>query len=363
MQRISIHQFMILSAAILLGTTFMPVAQATAQTAGRDAWLAVMPAYSLAIPWGYMILYLAKNHPGLTLMQIAEKLLGKWPGKGINLMYAGITGYFAALLSSQLVDLFRRSILPLVPTTVFAGGILLLVVILAWSEVEVFARFAEIVFPLIALGLIFTTLFSIPRFEWGEFLPILENGWMPVVWGALPIVPFAMEYPLFLAGMLAFLPQGEGPRLKAGIWRAVLLVGLLDTAITLTQTMVFGPEETKRLNYGLLALGKMIEISKTIAGVESIFMLVWMGASTLKITGLFLGAIWGIEQVTGWKRKGWVYIGVGFLLLGIDLNKPGGAALVLEIAWVDQYLILPLVAMGVPLLMVAEFWQRRRQRR
>lgn len=359
MERISRHQFMMMSAGVLLGTTFIPVAQTSVAAAGRDAYWSVFLAYCLGIPWGLMILSITKAYPGQNLLQVSTTLMGKWLSKGFALVYTGTVGYFGILLLVRVGDTFRRSILPLVPTLVIIGGMMLLVFMLAWSGVEVFARFTEVVFPLVVFGLVFTMAFSIPRFEPDEYLPMLENGVMPVVWGMAKIAAYPMEFILFLAGVLTFVPQKADRRLRTGLWRAFILVAFLQMALTFTEIMVFGPEETKRLNYGLLALGKMVEISRTLSGIESLFMLTWMGAEIIKITALFLAASWGIEALTGWKKNPFLYTALALVFIGVALPQAGGTALALAIQHFDTYAVLPFAGCWIPLLLGLSFWKRR----
>ena len=361
MERISPHQFTMLSAGVLLGTTFFPVAQLAAGAAGRDAWWCVLPAYSLGIPFGLMIYSLMGKYPGKNLLQISEITLGKWAGKTIGIIYILISAYFGALLLSQVADAFRRSVLPFIPVSVYWGGVILLVILLAWGGIEVFARFTEIVFPTIVLGLVATFLLAIPRFEWEEFYPVLGNGLKPVFWGTLKIAPFPMEYILFLAGVLTFLPAGEQDKrqLKTGIWRSIIIVGVLNTMVTLTEIMVFGPTETQRLNYGLLSLGKMIEFAKTFAGVESIFMLVWMGAMIIKVGALFFMAFWGMQSVFHIRRQDWKwYFLLGGAFLVLASLPEGGVELLTEITYVDDYLILPFTVSWVLLVWGVERWRK-----
>lgn len=89
----------------------------------------------------------------------------------------------------------------------FLGGIFL-VLSLIKSGIEVFARFSEVVFPLIVIALLLNVGLSIPRIEQGEFLPILSEGFKPLFLGATKVIPFVMTYMLFLAGVIAFLPTG-----------------------------------------------------------------------------------------------------------------------------------------------------------
>ncbi len=300
-ERISYHQFMILSSGVLLGTGFFAIVQILAGVAGRDGWWSVMPGYLITIPWGLMILSFMQNYPGQNLLQISEKVFGKWVGKAIAFYYTLLAGYLTAMYVARGVDTYKRMIIPLMPESVLALGILVLVIALAWAGIEVLARFSEFSFPLVLLGLLLTLVLSIPRFEWDEFYPVLANGFKPVLMGTYKVVPFSMEYILFLAGLLPFIPTGEKARLKSGLWRAVILVATIQTVVTVMEILIFGPTEAARLNIGLLSLGKMIDIAKTISGIESVFLGLWLGAIILKTTAVFFIIIWGLQYLFGLK--------------------------------------------------------------
>lgn len=290
MERISLHQFVVLGSAVLMGTTFLPIASIVTEVASRDGWMSVLPGFAVGIPYGLMVLSLLEQHPQKNLLQISEILLGKWISKIIGVLYIFITCYFGGLLLGQAGDIYQSSIMPLTPIGMFYLGGILLVFYLFKSGIEVFARFSEILFPLITIALALNIGLSIPRIEQGELLPILSEGIRPIIWGGLKVAPFVMEYILFLAGILAFLPTGkrELAQLKRGVWRAVFFVGFLNMMVVLIQILIFGPGETVRMVYGLLVLGKMVEISRTVAGVESVFLGAWLGASIIKVGAFFL---------------------------------------------------------------------------
>ncbi|GAB6153463.1 hypothetical protein JCM17380_22130 [Desulfosporosinus burensis] len=273
MERISPHQFMTLGASVLLGTTFLPVASIVTGVGGRGGWMSVLPGFAVGIPYGLMVFSLLEEYPQKNLLQISETLQGKWIGKIIGTIFILITGYLGGLLLGQVGDIYQVSTMPLTPLGVFYLGGLLLVFYLVNSGIEVIARFSEVVFPLIVIALLLNIGLSAPRIEQGELLPILSEGFKPILLGAFKVTPFVMTYMLFLAGILAFLPTGkqELRQLKTGVWRTVFLVGILDTLVVLIQMLVFGPTETIRVVYGLLVLGKMVEVSRTVTGVESLF--------------------------------------------------------------------------------------------
>lgn len=360
MERLSTHQFTILSSSVLLGTTFFPVAYQVTSVAGRDGWMAILPGLFLGVPWGLMLLSLIPKYPNKDLVQISEKVLGKWMGKGFGLLYIFVTLYFGGLLLSQEVDVFTSTILPLMPHSVLTFTGFALVFYLFYSGIEVFGRFSEVVFPLVALSLLTIAIFSIPRFEQGELYPILADGVMPVILASIDLFPLPMEYILFLAGLLPFLSKQpkDLKQMRKGIWRTIFMVAFLLLVTVLVQIMTFGPYETVRMTYGLLVLGKMIEVSRTIAGVESLFILIWLGALTIKISAFFFAGVWGIRSVFGTKNQSW-----SFLLAGVYLASPmvitRGTDLVVEIGRVDQYLILPLALVWVGLVWGVDKWKHR----
>lgn len=360
MERISTHQFLMLGTGVALGATFFPVGTSMAGSAGRDGWMAVVPAFLFGIPFGLMIMTLAERYPQKNLFEISEKILGKWIGKIFGIFVLLTAAYFGGLLFGQSSDMFSRSILTVTPRWVFILSLLPLFIIMVHAGIEVLARFSEIIFPIIALALVGTVLLSIPRFEPGELFPFFENGVKPVLYGVIQGIPWSMEYVLFLGGFIKFLPRNQQDikRMRVQVWLIFLLAGILDMLITLVQIWVFGPIETKRLIYGLLTLGKMIEISRTIAGVESLFTMIWMGAHLIKISALYFLAFWGIQSI--FKIKKWAaHIIVILILTGVAWTSLRGADLVNAIAFADRYFILPVALVWVVLLWGVNMWKQK----
>lgn len=366
MERISTHQFTILSAAVLLGTTYMVAGSMMAGAAGRDGWMAILPGFALGIPLAFMVFSFIPKYPNMNLVEISEKVLGKWLGKGMGLLYSAITLYFGAILVGQGVDMYNRSVLPLMPQYVLVLGSVVIVVYLYFSGIEVLSRFSEVVFPIIFLSLVFMGLLSIPRFERGELFPMLDYGIKPVLDAMWKVAPWPMEYILFLGGLLPFLPRKAKDLkvLKRGIWKAFFLVISLSTLMVVIQIMTFGPFETARLTYALLVLGNMVEISRTVTGVEVIFTLIWTGALALKVTALLFAGLWGLRAVFGIKnRKTGIKVGVivGIMYVLIPLYTLTGINVVVEIGLIDDYFILPFTVLWVVLIWGVERWKRRKK--
>lgn len=359
MERISTHQFMTLGAAVLLGTTFLPVASIVTGVGGRDGWMSVLPGFAVGIPYGLMVISLVERYPQKNLLQMSETVFGRWIGKIIGIVYISIMGYFGGLLLAQIGNIYQDSTMPLVPISVFYLGGLLLVFYMVRSGIEVFARFSEVLLPVIGIVLFMNVVLAIPQIEQGELLPILSEGLKPLVFSGIKVLPYAMEFVLFLAGVAAFLPTGkeELSRLKTGVWRAVFLVGMLNTLVVLIQILVFGPVETLRMVYGILVLGKIVQISRTVVGIESLFLGVWLGALVIKVCASFFAVMWGLETVFRLKGLKWK-IAVAVVFFGIALQFTSGPSLTRELGIVDNYLILPFASLWILTLWGVARWKK-----
>ena len=359
MERISTHQFMILGAAVLMGGTFLLVGSNVTRVSGRDGWMVVLPAFAVAIPYALMVLSLSAQYPHENLLQISEKLFGKWIGKIIGFIYILISGYYGGLVLAMIGTIYEQSLMPLMPRWVFYLGGLLIVFYLVNSGIEVFARFSEVIFPIIVIALVLNVVLVIPQIEQGELLPILSEGLKPLYFGSLRVMAYTMAYILFLAGLLTFLPDGkqELDQLKTGVWRAVFLVGILDTLVALMGILVFGPVEIVRLQFGILELGKRVEITKTITGIESLFLGVWLGALVIKTSAFFFMTTWGLDTVFKLKGLKW-RLAVSVIFLGIALGFMRSYSLKIALSNAELYLIFPFTIVWIPTLWGVSRWKK-----
>jgi spore germination protein KB len=109
--------------------------------------------------------------------------------------------------------------------------------------------------------------------------------------------------------------------------------------------------------YGLLTLGKMVEISRTVSGIESIFLGVWLGAGIIKIGAFFFTSTWGLETVFGLKGSKWNFA-VSIVFMGIALEFTRGSILIREISIVDDYLILTFTSVWIFTLWVVSRFKK-----
>lgn len=362
MERLSLHQFKVLGVAVLIGTTVLPLPSLVITAAGRDGWMSVIPGYAAAIPYGLLLLSLLKKFPGKNLLEISEEVLGKWVGKGIGLFYIAVMTYFGGLVISQAGRIYTNTIMPLTPEWVFHLGLTILVLLIGLGGIEVLARFSEVVFPMFLLSMAALMLFNISYLEDGELEPILAQGIIPVVKGSLKLLPFAMEYILFLAALLPFLPSDQFAQknMKKSILQLSLFAGALGMLGVIINILSFGPGDFYRQDYGVITLANMVELRRTMSGGESILEMFGTGAIIIKGAAYYLAAHWGIKTVFGLKSKFWCLALAGaFFSVALMINRD--VDMLIEIELVDKFVILPFAGLWIPGIWIIARWRKRGQ--
>ncbi|NMA69704.1 MAG: endospore germination permease [Desulfitobacterium sp.] len=362
MERISTHQFIKLAAALVLGQSFLSAGSLSTMIAGRDGWIATFLGFLAGIPFILLALSISFRYPGKNFLQITEQVLGKWLGKIIGVIYILLTIRFGTLIVSQGVDMYTRTVLPIMSHYVIVLGILLIIIYLFYSGIEVLGRFSEVIYPIIFLSLIFIAIFIFPHFEHGELFPILADGLVPIIKVSVQVLTWPLGYILFLAGLLPFIPREkkEQKKMYKGVIRAVIIVSILSTLLVVVQISTFGPFEAARLTYGLLVLSNMVEVLNAISGVEVIFTLIWMGSIVLKSTALIFAGYWGIQTIFGIKGKiASIFLCLLYILIPIWLFR--GSALVVSIWEMNQFIITPFVIVWLLILWGGDKWKRRKK--
>ncbi|WP_257351663.1 GerAB/ArcD/ProY family transporter [Pseudalkalibacillus decolorationis] len=155
--------------------------------AKQDAWLAEL----LGLTGGVILLliyyYLYSHNKDQLLTSYIQKILGKYIGYFIGLSYILFFIYGASRDLRESSELFLLQFSE-TPMTALSGIMMILVCYAVYLGIEVLARTGElflgIVFSMVILTIFCATFSNVIRFE--NLLPVLENGWKPVLTTAFP---------------------------------------------------------------------------------------------------------------------------------------------------------------------------------
>ncbi|HYF91159.1 MAG TPA: endospore germination permease [Symbiobacteriaceae bacterium] len=293
--RISVRQAAMLLITPITATGHLLFVRIVFRNAGKDGWISLGIALALGAVGLLILIRLLVLHQGKNLLQIAEELLGSISGRVVGALVLAHLLFVNAVLLRSFGD-FMRLVLPQTPLIVLIGVMMLLATRAARHGLEVLARTNDIMLPLlIATGGLLSILISKdkqPRY----LMPILENGWQPVLAGALALQGLFAE--TLLLGMFSHQVAGARSSLHHVLWIIGVLGVLFIGPITGPPT-VFGPASVHAMVYPTWEEVKHVQMADLIGNLDVMGVLLWTLGTSMQ-TSLFL---WSTSNGVAWLLK------------------------------------------------------------
>ena len=189
--KISSSQLLALTACYSFGSTVIAMASGTAELAKQDAWISSLVASAVGLVFIWMYYSLGKLYPDKNLVDIFRCAFGKWIGWIVSAFFV----LFVCLLSAAQVTTYMgnfKQIEYMTETPLYALNlvfVILLVIALLYG-LEAITRSSEIFVIIITAMIVITMLASIPNVHTDNLMPVLENGFGPVLKGSLRLSSF-----------------------------------------------------------------------------------------------------------------------------------------------------------------------------
>jgi spore germination protein KB len=295
-EKISCNQLGILLFSFIASTIVLTLPGLMAMYAKQDAWISVFPATTTGLLSIWVMILLAKRYPGLTIIEYSQKILGKWLGKCLGLYYIYFWFMSISIMTKQHTFFVKALLLPRSPAIIGSLTLLILCGLAVYMGIEVIGRCSEFLTPLKLCFLVPLLILTIGAADPAQLKPILGDGILPVLQGAiLPAGAFMNQ--LFILGWL--LPFFDQPKkaLKVSLY-ALLGIFVFIFIIVLSTILVLG-SLTGQLNYSYLSVMQYIGIEGSFERLEAITVMIWVIGSFSKVSvTLFILAL-SISQIFG----------------------------------------------------------------
>ncbi|MBD8004385.1 endospore germination permease [Bacillus sp. Sa1BUA2] len=279
--KISALQMAMLLYPAVLATAILSMPSLTAQSAGRDMWMSPI----FASITGFLAVYLAGSlhnmYPGKSVIQITEAVVGKMPGKVIGFFFFFFYLDLSGLSIRSYSDFIVTSFLFTTPQTVVISSMVLLCALCVYSGLEVMARVGQLLFPLFVLPILIAIIFLVPDLQPKNMLPVLENGWLPPLKGAIPPSGWFSEF-FIIAFLLPYLSDVK-KGMKYGL--TVVLGVMISLVIVNFMVLFVLGESTANKLYPLMNVGRYSRAG-FFENMEAVIMAVWIVGAFVK-TSLF----------------------------------------------------------------------------
>ncbi|MDI6603614.1 MAG: endospore germination permease [Thermoanaerobacteraceae bacterium] len=279
-KKISIKQLIYIIVTIVITTESVFLPSFVASYAKEDSWISVIIStiFSALI---FIIYYkLAMMFKDQTFFEYIEKIVGKFMGKIISILFILFFLNVIFVVTRQLIEIMGNAFMPKTPSLVFLVVTLIPVIYAVSKDFSSIVKINEILLPYGLFALIFIVVLSLPNIKIDNFMPILAKGILPPIIGSFPITSWVLESVI----LLAIFPQIEQKEkaLKGGLL-SILIIGFISF-LGLIAIGIFSAEVTTNMQFPLLEVTRNIRTGIYTQRFDSLIMSIWIAGIYIKIT-------------------------------------------------------------------------------
>ncbi|ASA21042.1 GerAB/ArcD/ProY family transporter [Paenibacillus donghaensis] len=275
---------------------------------GKDAWLSILigDVAGVIIFMGYVYLY--KKYPTLPLTGYTRKLLGRYIGQPVSVLYIV---WFINLAARDLRDgssMLAISTMHDTPLFILSAVMILSCFYVLHKGVEVLTRTSLVFSGLVLVIGLFSIMMLLlsGSINLNRLLPVLEEGMRPV------LSSVAHQSYMFPFGeMVAFtMLMPHLSNVRKGPWALIagmVVAGVLLSLTTAMNISVLGVDIVERSSLPLMPSISKISISDFIQRVDIFVVMVLIIGVFFKIAVFFAAALIGISDVFGIPYRKMLY--------------------------------------------------------
>ncbi|MFU2018416.1 GerAB/ArcD/ProY family transporter [Peribacillus butanolivorans] len=316
--KIGSRQLTILVILYTVGDSILVIPSIVASEAKQNGW--VSGIFSVAIaPLLVVFLYdaLRKCYPDLTLVEYSQKILGKWLGIAISLLFISYFFISTATYLREIGDFMTSQIMPDTPIQVIMFLFMSIVLMSARLGLEPLARSAEILFPFVVILLSSLIILLLPEIKFQNLQPVWEGGLKPVIRGSIPFIVFPFIESVAVLMILPFVSQKD--RIRKSLFVGQLLAGSVLIIITMLAILVLGVDLTAKEIYPSYKLAQKINIANFLTRLEAILAIIWFITIFFRFSLFFYVTVLGLAQTLKLQDYRPLVFPFGMILLAFTL--------------------------------------------
>lgn len=342
----------------ILGTSFILLPGSLVSDAKQYGWLVFVWATLYGLIMASFWFFLSSRFPGLSIVQIAVQVLGKWAGGLVAMLYIIFFIQVASWVTRNMSDFMNINVMPRTPGSVFHIMILLVCAYAVVQGIESIAMVAQILLPYVNLAFWIPFTIMITEWDWYDFSVPFDLK----PWDTFLNTRYALAFPFMEAiSFLMIFPFIER-RLKTSFLSGIGGAGILLSVCVFFTIGILGVERSSHLLYPVFIIFREMEFTNFIEHLEAIFSVNVLLIICLKLSILFYCAVLGICQLFHIKERAivaypLVWIISAYALFFKNMND--------NVNWVKMYLFnyYLLYALLIPALLIVVGWFQKKKHR
>lgn len=297
-----------LIASTVIGAGVLTLPRSASATAHQSAWITTMCSGIIVALIIWIVTKLGLRFPGKTFIEYMGAIfgikrsstIGKWVTLPISLyfifMWFIIVAFSVRMFAEAIVD----AVLPQTPLEVIIATLLIATFFFIIVELEVIARFNELVLPLVLIPIGFITILSFQNFKLVNVLPMFSFHLKTFLEG---IMTQMFAYQGFSI-ILLFMAYTQRKNNVITSIEGIAIPGMIYVLITFSAIGVFGYEELQHLTWPTLDLVKATNFSQFIfQRIEAGFVAVWVVAVFTTVGNLLYAVCFSLAQILPTKKE------------------------------------------------------------
>ncbi|WP_272949028.1 GerAB/ArcD/ProY family transporter [Paenibacillus contaminans] len=309
-------QFFVLALSFLIGTSFFFIPGGLIAVAKQDAWIVPLWAGGAGILASLVWLKLAKQHPGLSIVQICTKVAGKPLGGLIALLYITYFVQISVFITRNLGDFMKQTLMPLTPLTVFHVMILLISGYAVIKGIETIAISSEFLFLVMTATFIFIFCFALTEWNWNRF----QGAFRMDVWKTVKETRSIFGFPFLESLVFLMLFPFVLKKRKKTFILAIAVATIMLSLTTFFTIGVLGVTRASHDTYPLFVIVQEIHIGNFFEHLESTIALLLLVAIFIKLSIAYYCSVLGLCQLFRITRRFWVTLSLVLLISGLALG-------------------------------------------
>jgi len=337
--------------------SFFSSPAAASKLVGTALWYMILIS-GLTAAFLFMFQYLLlKRFPNLSIMEIADNVLGKFFGSVLSLLCCVFFIFTASIDMREFVEVMKIFVLPESPPSFIMIIFSLSVVALSFMGLETIARFSKFIVYVLGAGFLAVILLSVSNFKIYRIFPILGYGLDRTIFTG--IVRSSFFGTITVIGVFA--ASLHGPReIKRIGFSSILISGIVTSVSALSFVLTFPYTTAQELLSPMYAMASMVDLGGFLQRVEPIFLFLWNFGTFVEVTVLFYAAVMIYCHVFRISDKKPVILPMAILMYGMSLIPRSLNEVVnLWVHLLRQWGWIPYFLPSIFLLIVSKFRKKK----
>jgi spore germination protein KB len=336
-------------------TAILTAPAITYKYAKQDLWIS--PIWALS---GLITIFIAfrlhNMYPGQNIVQVSERIVGRFPGKMIGLIILFVYLYLNGIVIREYSEFLVGAFLNQTPLIVVSGSMVLVCAFAVRGGVEIVGRFTQLFLPAFVVFFLLIIIPIIPELNLLNMLPFMGEGIMPSISGAGVLQTWFSEY-ITVSFLLPFVADRKK---AAKITLISLFAVILTLVISNLVTLLLLGEITGNYTYPFLLVARYISLAEFFTHLESLHMAIWVLGAFVKICIFFYVSVLGAAQWMNLSDHRPIVFPLGFILLLFSVWVASNMQELLHAISTSVTFSLLTVLVVIPMLLLCIAWVKKR---